>query len=80
MFDKSMPRTVFSLRNPDATTSFGGECQTGTIVPANPQIAEGRLIRAERDIAARDRQIDRLVYDLYGLTEEEIAIVEEATQ
>ncbi len=34
----------------------------------------------ERDIAATDRQIDRLVYDLYGLTEEEIAIVEEATQ
>ncbi len=27
-------------------------------------------------IAATDRQIDRLVYDLYGLTEEEIRIVE----
>ena len=26
-----------------------------------------------------DRQIDRLVYDLYGLTDEEIRIVEEAT-
>jgi len=26
-----------------------------------------------------DRQIDRLVYDLYGLSEEEITIVEEAT-
>lgn len=25
------------------------------------------------------RQIDRLVYDLYGLTEDEIRIVEEAT-
>jgi len=33
----------------------------------------------ERDIEATDRQIDRLVYDLYGLTEEEIAIVEEGT-
>ncbi|HAB19047.1 MAG TPA: TaqI-like C-terminal specificity domain-containing protein [Verrucomicrobiota bacterium] len=30
----------------------------------------------ERQIAATDSQIDRLVYDLYGLTEEEIAIVE----
>ena len=30
-------------------------------------------------IEATDRQIDRLVYELYGLTEEEIAIVEEAT-
>lgn len=27
-------------------------------------------------IAATDREIDRLVYDLYGLTEEEIQIVE----
>jgi hypothetical protein len=30
-------------------------------------------------IAATDRQIDRLAYDLYGLTEEEIRIVEEGT-
>ncbi|MEK7678492.1 MAG: hypothetical protein AAB676_21910 [Verrucomicrobiota bacterium] len=30
----------------------------------------------ERQIAATDAQIDRLVYDLYGLTEEEIKIVE----
>ncbi len=36
--------------------------------------------RIERDIAATDNQIDRLVYDLYNLTEEEIAIVEEATK
>jgi hypothetical protein len=27
-------------------------------------------------IAATDRQIDRLVYELYGLTEEEIKVVE----
>jgi hypothetical protein len=33
----------------------------------------------QRQIEATDRQIDRLVYDLYGLTEEEIRIVEEAT-
>jgi hypothetical protein len=32
----------------------------------------------ERQIEAADRQIDRLVYELYGLTEEEIAIVEGA--
>jgi len=30
----------------------------------------------ERQIAATDSQIDRLVYDLYGLTEDEIKIVE----
>jgi hypothetical protein len=33
----------------------------------------------ERQIEATDREIDRLVYELYGLTEEEIALVEEAT-
>ncbi len=32
--------------------------------------------RITRDIEATDRQIDKLVYDLYGLTDEEIAIVE----
>jgi hypothetical protein len=30
----------------------------------------------QTQIAATDRPIDRLVYDLYGLTEEEIKIVE----
>ena len=29
-----------------------------------------------KDIAATDRLIDRIVYQLYGLTDEEIAIVE----
>ena len=33
----------------------------------------------QRQIAAADRQIDRLVYDLYGLSDAEIAIVEGAT-
>jgi hypothetical protein len=34
----------------------------------------------QRQIDATDRQIDKLVYELYGLTEDEIAIVEEATR
>ena len=29
-----------------------------------------------RQIAATDKQIDQLVYELYGLTEDEIMIVE----
>jgi hypothetical protein len=33
----------------------------------------------ERQIDATDRQIDGLVYELYGLTDEEIKLVEEAT-
>jgi hypothetical protein len=32
--------------------------------------------RIQRQITAADKQIDTLVYELYGLTEEEIAIVE----
>jgi hypothetical protein len=30
----------------------------------------------QRQIEATDRQIDALVYELYGLTEDEIALVE----
>lgn len=32
----------------------------------------------QRQIDATDKQIDKLVYELYGLTEEEIAIVEKS--
>ena len=32
----------------------------------------------QRQIEATDRQIDQLVYELYGLTVDEIKIVEEA--
>jgi len=33
--------------------------------------------RIQRQIAATDKQIDQLVYELYGLTDDEIKIVEE---
>jgi len=35
--------------------------------------------RDGEDIDATDREIDRLVYQLYNLTEEEIQIIEDAT-
>lgn len=38
------------------------------------------ITRLERDIASTDRQIDELVYELYGLTAEEIQIVEGAAR
>lgn len=38
----------------------------------NPQVAA----QLDAQIAATDRQIDRLVYELYGLTEEEVRLVE----
>ena len=44
------------------------------------QLAEAKIPQAQtilkRQIEATDRQIDRLVYALYGLTEGEIKIVE----
>jgi hypothetical protein len=47
------------------------------------RLAEARIERERTvigaQISATDRQIDRLVYELYGLTEDEIRIVEEAT-
>jgi len=43
--------------------------------PATPQEQE----QLRREIEATDRQIDQLVYQLYGLTDEEIKIVEEST-
>jgi hypothetical protein len=42
--------------------------------------AEHERTMLQRQIEATDRQIDALVYELYGLTEEEIGIVEEATK
>jgi hypothetical protein len=35
-------------------------------------------IRLKRQIDATDHQIDRLVYELYGLNEKEIKIIEES--
>ena len=41
-------------------------------IPLTPNEQE----RLTQEIAVTDRQIDRLVYELYGLTEDEIKIVE----
>jgi hypothetical protein len=35
-----------------------------------------KALELKRTIDATDREIDRMVYELYGLTEEEIAVVE----
>jgi hypothetical protein len=48
------------------------------------QMSERSLVpqhreQLQRQIDATDREIDRLVYELYGLTEEEIKIVEGGT-
>jgi len=52
-----------------------------TILDLHKQLATAKTAHEktilQRQIAATDHQIDQLVYDLYGLTEEEIRIVEE---
>jgi hypothetical protein len=45
-----------------------------------PEVKTGHDRNAlQRQIDATDRQIDQLVYELYGVTDKEIALVEEAT-
>ena len=50
----------------------------------NTSVAAAKTAHAktalQRQIDATDRQIDQLVYEFYGLTDDEIRIVEEATQ
>lgn len=50
--------------------------------PLHQQLAAAKLeyeqTTLKRQIAATDWQIDQLVYELYGLSEEEIKIVEES--
>ncbi len=45
-----------------------------------PPRAEHERTMLQRQIEATDRQIDGPAYELYGLTEEEIKIVEEAAK
>ena len=45
---------------------------------STPSLTLNTSVALQRQIDATDRQIDRLVYELYGLTEEEIGIVEGA--
>jgi type II restriction/modification system DNA methylase subunit YeeA len=39
------------------------------------KLAPSELDRVEREIAATDRAIDELVYELYGITDEEQKII-----
>jgi len=52
------------------------------ILALHPQLAAARVPQAktviQRHIEDTDRQIDRLVYELYGLSDAEIALVEES--
>ena len=55
----------------------------GRMLALHERLAQAKIERERtvigHQISAADRQIDNLVYELYGLTDEEIKIVEEAT-
>ena len=57
--------------------------KVGAMLEAKKQLAKAKTDKDktyyENKCAALDRQIDRLVYQLYGLTEEEVQIVERQT-
>jgi hypothetical protein len=53
--------------------------QQAPIIKFVEQILAAKKRDPEEDISAMEREIDRLFYELYGLTQEEIAIVEKAT-
>ncbi len=40
------------------------------------KLAPSELERVEREIAATDAEIDNLVYELYGITDEEQKVIE----
>ena len=68
---------------PNALRGFFGSPQW-TFAKTMPEslvaaIAAGKKLY-QRQIEAADEEIDALVYELYGLTEEEIAFVEEASK
>jgi len=54
----------------------------GQLLDLHKQLSSAKLPQdktvLQRQIETTDHQIDRLVYELYGLTDEEIEIVEKA--
>jgi hypothetical protein len=69
--------------------SYGGVATRSRRVFLSPDHKEEQLCKVktlhereflQRQIAAADKAIDALVYELYGLTEEEVGIVEGAAK
>ena len=80
-----LPVRVVDFRNA-ANMAVHGQLSglAGSMQTLHRQLAaatsEAQKTIVQRQIDATNAEIDRLVYDLYGLTAEEIAIVEEATK
>ena len=76
-------RTVDIFRKPDKTAHDRIIMLVDSMLSFNQQLAGAHSAAQkailQRQIDSTDEEIDRLVYDLYGLTEEEIAIIEGTT-
>jgi hypothetical protein len=79
------PIHVIDFSNAAETSTYGELCNLVSFMQSSTQRVA--LLRTEhertalqRQIEATDRQIDKLVYELYGLTEDEIAIVESSVK
>jgi len=93
-FKSSFPQvTIFSLAQlPIRVINFSGQSDKSLhdqliklverMLDLHKELAAAKIpddkTRIQRQIDATDKQIDKLVYELYGLTEEEIKIVEES--
>lgn len=78
-----LPVRTINFSDPaDAALHDRVVAHVGQMLALNKQLAAARTpgdrTRLERLINAADRQIDRLVYELYGLTDAEVEIVERA--
>jgi hypothetical protein len=76
-----MPIKKIDLDNPDDVEKHDKMVKlVEMMLDLHKQLAAAKIpdekTRIQRQIDATDKQIDNLVYDLYGLTDEEIAIVE----
>jgi adenine-specific DNA-methyltransferase len=58
----------------------GRSDQAGTVIALVERILAARQRDADADVSALQREIDQLVYALYGLTPEEVPIVEGAVE
>ena len=78
-----LPIRTIDFRDPsDVTRHDRIVAQVECMLDLNQRLAAANLDQEKtvlkRRIEATDREIDQLVYELYGLTEDEIALVENA--
>lgn len=77
----TLPYPAYELSDPDLAklAQFSKEMITFNKLLAAAKTPDEKT-RIQRQIDAIDQQIDGLVYEIYGLTEKEIQIVEETTK